>query len=93
LIPAPASEYVTLCLTEEFVHQVVVGTTAKVGFVVSTFTILLQVVGAGLFDVSNTLLDGNVNITSQFDQAFHVYVNVNVLFVALHHTTALPNIT
>mgnify|MGYP003478194096 FL=1 len=34
-----------------------------------------------------------MNVTVPFDHAFHVYVNVNVLLVALHPTLALLNIT
>jgi hypothetical protein len=53
-----------------------------VGFVVSTVIAALVFVAAGLFAVSFTLFAGNVNVTVPFDHAFHVYVNVNVLFVA-----------
>jgi len=64
-----------------------------VGAVVSTVTPLLVFVAAGLFAVSYTLFAGNVNVTVPFDHAFHVYVNVNVLLVALHPTVALLNVT
>ena len=64
-----------------------------VGAVVSTVTALLVFVAAALFAVSYTLFAGNVNVTVPFDHAFHVYVNVNVLLVALHPTLALLNIT
>ena len=34
-----------------------------------------------------------MNVTVPFDHAFHVYVNVNVLFVAVHPTVALLIVT
>ena len=63
------------------------------GAVVSTVTALLHVVAAAFHAASFTLFAGNVNFTVPFTFDLAVYVNVNVLFVALHHTVALLNVT
>ena len=50
-------------------------------------------VAAGLFEVSYTLFAFNTKFPVQSTLVFAVYVNVNVLLVALHPTVALLNVS